>query len=395
MKRVDFLVEAKAVAPRQGALFIYGEIGNWRFDDSDVSADDVRKKLEALGELDLLDIYIDSPGGSVCQATSICAQLARMKGTRIVAHVDGLAASAASYIAVHAHELAMAKDAWLMIHEPSMWVAGDADALRAAATLADRMGEQYAQAYADKSGLNPEAIRGMMRAETWMDAQEAKALGFCDRVSDMAEDKDAPRSTAALGSMQMVALCGYANMPDAVRGDAQAVQTVRATKGGAETPDAVQMGAFETGIPAQGADTNIVGGNAPREGMTGMDLETLRKEYGELVAQLLEEGAQGERQRLQALDELPALGCGELVTAAKYGPKDVRCTAEVLAVRIVKQRAEADKAQGAQAYGDRRADAAAVAGVGAGANVHKATGASGDRDEQVQSLVKALDGAAH
>lgn len=296
-----------------------------------------------------MDIHINSAGGSVTQATAIVAMLSRMDGVQKVAYIDGLAASAASYIAVHADEIIMYKDAWLMIHEPSGGAWGTPESLRSTADALEGMREQYSRAYADRSGKPIEEIREMMRSEKWMNAQEALALGFCDAIADEGA------AAVAEALHDMVATCDYRNVPDAF-------QTPAVKKTGALT-----LEAETAGIPAQEADTNNNGGEMPPEGMENMDMDTLRREHMPLAEALLREGAQQERARIQALDALAGLagvGGDGLIAQAKYGADDQRCEASALAMRILQQRAEQDKTLGVKALKDRQEDAAVLSGIG-------------------------------
>ncbi|ARC87896.1 head maturation protease, ClpP-related [Rhodovulum sp. MB263] len=123
-------------------------------------------------------IAVNSYGGIASDGAAILAQLDRHGQVRV--EVLGVAASAASLLVMGAAEIAMHRAAHLMIHEPSNLAWGTADDLRREAGMLDKISETYAQAYARATGHPVERIRAWMAAETWMTADEALALNFCD-----------------------------------------------------------------------------------------------------------------------------------------------------------------------------------------------------------------------
>ncbi|MBL3553178.1 head maturation protease, ClpP-related [Rhodovulum sulfidophilum] len=134
-------------------------------------------------------IAVNSYGGIASDGAAILAQLDRHGQVRV--EVLGVAASAASLLVMGAAEIAMHRAAHLMIHEPSNLAWGTADDLRREAGMLDKISETYAQAYARTTGHPVERIRAWMAAETWMTADEALALNFCDGLFG---DDDAPQS---------------------------------------------------------------------------------------------------------------------------------------------------------------------------------------------------------
>ncbi|MBL3611034.1 head maturation protease, ClpP-related [Rhodovulum sulfidophilum] len=125
-------------------------------------------------------IAVNSYGGIASDGAAILAQLDRHGQVRV--EVLGVAASAASLLVMGAAEIAMHRAAHLMIHEPSNLAWGTADDLRREAGMLDKISETYAQAYARATGHPVERIRAWMAAETWMTADEALALNFCDSL---------------------------------------------------------------------------------------------------------------------------------------------------------------------------------------------------------------------
>lgn len=163
------------------SLYLYDPIdsygGYWG-----VSAKEFGEALDALPEdISEIRLYINSPGGEVWDAMAIVNQL-RRHPARVVAIVDGIAASAASVIAVTADETVMGVGSQMMIHDAWNIAIGDeADML----SMADRLGKSsdaLARIYAQKAGGTAEEWRDVMRAETWFYGGEAVAAGLADRA---------------------------------------------------------------------------------------------------------------------------------------------------------------------------------------------------------------------
>ncbi len=121
------------------------------------------------------------PGGSVFDAVAIHNALKRHAGP-VTVWVDGIAASAASYIAMAGDEIVMPENAFLMIHDPAGLVMGTAEDMRAMAEALDKVKGSLVSGYAAKSGRTTEEVSGLMSAETWFDASDAVAQGFADRL---------------------------------------------------------------------------------------------------------------------------------------------------------------------------------------------------------------------
>jgi ATP-dependent Clp protease protease subunit len=133
-----------------------------------------------------INLRINSPGGSVFGARAMASALERTHA-RVVAHVDGLAASAASLLAASADEVVMHDGAMLMIHDPWGFSVGNAQDMREQAELLDKVAGTLAQTYAKRAGKTVDEAREWMRAETWFDADEALAAGLADRIADAAQ----------------------------------------------------------------------------------------------------------------------------------------------------------------------------------------------------------------
>jgi ATP-dependent protease ClpP protease subunit len=159
-------------------LSIYDEIGAYG-----VSAKDFIAELGALPAATPIELRLNSPGGSVFDAVAIYNALKRHAGT-VTVTIDGIAASAASYLAMAGDAVVMPENAFLMIHDPSGLAIGTAADMRAMAEALDKIGASLVRGYAAKSGKPEEEIATLMSAETWFDAAEALAAGFADRLAE-------------------------------------------------------------------------------------------------------------------------------------------------------------------------------------------------------------------
>ena len=158
-------------------IYLYDEVGAFGAGSKDFLAD--------LTKLDGQHIHlrINSPGGSVIEGSAIYNSLRRHKGGLTV-HIDSLAASMASVIAMAGAPVYIADNALMMIHNPWTISAGDADQLRKEADLLDKLKSTLVNAYTRKTGMDQDQIAEMMDSETWLDAVEAVALGFADAIEE-------------------------------------------------------------------------------------------------------------------------------------------------------------------------------------------------------------------
>lgn len=172
---------AAADEPNIGELLLYGVISDSSWWEDNVSPKQFKADLDALGDVDEIRVFINSDGGDVFAGQAIYSMLKRHKA-KITVHVDGLAASIASVIAMAGDTVYMPKNAMMMIHNPWTIAFGTADDFRKLAEDMDKIRESLIVAYQDKSGQDREKIIEMMDAETWMTAEEAVELGFADEI---------------------------------------------------------------------------------------------------------------------------------------------------------------------------------------------------------------------
>jgi ATP-dependent protease ClpP protease subunit len=160
---------------------IFAAIGDWE-ELGEVSAKQFATDLSKLpSSVKRLDIHINSPGGSVFEAQAIYSRLADHRTEKVV-YVDGLAASAASIVAMVGHKIYIRANANMMIHLPSGIVMGNADDMRQMVTALDSITESMINVYAKRTGLERDEIQDLLSAETWFSPQQAVEKGFADEV---------------------------------------------------------------------------------------------------------------------------------------------------------------------------------------------------------------------
>tara|TARA_R110002049_G_scaffold96704_3_gene236363 strand:- start:1071 stop:2108 length:1038 start_codon:yes stop_codon:yes gene_type:complete len=191
-------------------VWLYGEVG-WEIQAQRVINE--LKEIDAEGKT--ITFPINSPGGDVFEGYAIGNYIKSMKA-KTVARVDALAASMASFIAISCDEVVMHENSMMMIHEPWSITMGNRADHEATAVLLGKLTDQMVAAYEEKRERTlgvvegAEDIRGLVKAETWLTASEAQALGFANEIvgsvdiaacvrADVAERfQNAPESIDAL-----------------------------------------------------------------------------------------------------------------------------------------------------------------------------------------------------
>jgi len=179
MKPVRFKVNNKTDSAE---LFIYDVVGGDLFGDG-VTPEGVANALKEMKSVKNLTVRINSPGGDVFDGVAI-RNLLLQSGKRLAVEIDGLAASIASVIAMAGDEVRMAEGGRIMIHDAWTVAIGDAEEMRRQAEILDGVSEDIAGIYAEKTKSESSEMRELMRAETWMGADEALERGFITAVSE-------------------------------------------------------------------------------------------------------------------------------------------------------------------------------------------------------------------
>lgn len=161
------------------SLYLDGYIAQESWFDDEISPREFKAELyEKDGDINL---WINSPGGDVFAASQIYTMLKEYKG-KISVKIDGIAASAASVIAMAGDEIQMSPTAMLMIHNPSTLIWGEETDMKKGIEMLSEVKESIINAYEQKTKLSRSKISQMMDRETWMSANKALELGFCDKV---------------------------------------------------------------------------------------------------------------------------------------------------------------------------------------------------------------------
>lgn len=180
MNRSWYRINAKD--GKEAEVFIYDEIGFFG-----IRAEQFVKDLSAI-QAETINLRVNTPGGNVFEGLAIYNALLAHKA-KVNTHIDGLAASIGSVIALVGDEVNIAENAFFMIHNPYALVVGEARDMRKMAETLDKMRDSLVKTYAGKTGKGEDEIKTLMDEETWFTAEEAKAAGFVDKVTGKKAEK--------------------------------------------------------------------------------------------------------------------------------------------------------------------------------------------------------------
>ena len=200
----------KNLAISSADLYVYGEIVDEKWWDSDIDAKDLRDAIDGLGNGSTLNIYVNSPGGSVFVASAMTAMLERAKerGVTVNAYVDGLAASAASFLIMAADNIIMYKNSMIMVHKPMSYAFGNANDLQSTIDALNTIEESVMIPLYEKKAIGDiEAIKQMINNETWLSAEETAEF-FNVTISEN------EAQIAAMADREL--LSRYKNVPEAL-----------------------------------------------------------------------------------------------------------------------------------------------------------------------------------
>lgn len=151
-------------------------------------------KVELTSGSGPITVWINSPGGDCVAAAQIYNMLMDYPAD-VTVRIDGIAASAASVIAMAGTKVQMSPVSVMMIHNPLTVAMGDSDEMRRAIQLLDEVKESIINAYEIKTGLSRAKLSHLMDGETWMNAKKALELGFCDEILYQPEAEPAPEDS--------------------------------------------------------------------------------------------------------------------------------------------------------------------------------------------------------
>lgn len=229
-------------------VFIYDEIGLWG-----IRAKDFIAELKALGDVQAISMYINSPGGDVFDGLAIYNVMKRSTA-KVTVYVDGIAASIASIIAMAGDEVVMPKNTFMFVHNPWSFAVGDAEDMRDVADSLEKMEGALLGVYRDKTGLEDDEIKALMDGDTMLTAVEAKEMGFADKIIE-------PVQMAAKFDVGRI---GAKNLPKEVLEMAQRNSKNGATaKGGKAAGEGDEPDGDEPNKDDPNADPNAAEGDDP------------------------------------------------------------------------------------------------------------------------------------
>lgn len=282
-------------------ILIYDVIGSW-FMDTDAAS--IANQIKAI-DADEITVRINSPGGSAFDGVAIMNAL-RAHEARIVVRVDGLAASAASVIAMAGDEIVMGPGSQMMIHEAWVFTEGDAGFLRSEADRLDKMSDSITSLYAKRAGGDFDEWRALVAAETWFTADEAVTAGLADRVDGEAVDSG---ELAATFNLSHFRFAGRGQAPAPRIPSAEAVEVNNRKEG--EMPDLMKGLRERLGFAENADEATILA--ALDEALTERAEGTQEQPLSELIAKVQSHGlAVVDEDRLKAAEAGAAAGAEAL-----------------------------------------------------------------------------------
>lgn len=217
-------------------LFLNGTIAEESWFDDDVTPQLFKNEL--MSGSGNITVWINSPGGDCVAAAQIYNMLMDYKGD-VTVKIDGIAASAASVIAMAGTKVLVSPVSMLMIHNPMTAAFGNSDEMQKAIEMLGSVKDSIINAYEIKTGLSRAKLSRLMDAETWMDANKAVELGFADEIisrTDEIEDMAAPTVSMLYSKANVVnslmekiaAKCAIAPKPTVPERTGRSVDELRA-----------------------------------------------------------------------------------------------------------------------------------------------------------------------
>lgn len=277
-------------------MILYGTIGSDEWWD-DICDKTFKEDITNLGEAENINLHINSPGGSVFAAVAIANTLKNHKA-KVTAFIDGLAASAATIITSACDVVKMPKNALFMIHNPLTWAYGNKQELEKTGVLLDKVKDSILETYLAKAkNKTKEELSALMDEEKWFNAEEAKEYGFIDEIVEEVENLQNVNNLLIVNSLAFD-ISKFKNFPNR-----------------------------RPAVPAKDI----------KEEMT---VEKFKATYPKLYENIVNQAIQGERNRIEAIENLEIAGFDDVVNTAKFKePLD----AANLALKILNIKKEKNK----------------------------------------------------
>lgn len=304
-------------------LLLYGDIAERSWWDDTATPKKFADDLAALGSVKEITVYINSGGGDVFAAQAIGNMLERNSAT-VIAHIDGLCASAATIVACHADKVVAAADASYMVHPPSMGVCDylTAEDMRNCLKALDTIRGNIVTLYAKKTGRSEDECGTWMDETNWWTAAQAKENGFVDEVDDEESDAVVENRNGMLFVNSIGMGLPFDKAPDFVK-----------SRMGAKTP-----GGFSNATNNPGQT-----GTQEEEAMEIKNKDDLMKAYPDMVNEIGKDAAMDainrERARIKDIQDMTLPGMEQTMQDALYGehPMDATAYAKEVAKAAKKQ----------------------------------------------------------
>lgn len=304
-------------------LLLYGDIAERSWWDDAATPKKFAEDLAALGAVKEITVYINSGGGDVFAAQAIGNMLERNSAT-VIAHIDGLCASAATIVACHANKVVAAADASYMVHPPSMGVCDylTAEDMRNCLKALDTIRGNIVALYAKKTGKSEDECGTWMDETNWWTAAQAKENGFVDEVDDEESDTVVENRNGMLFVNSIGMGLPFDKAPDFVK-----------SRMGAKTP-----GGFSNATNNPGQT-----GTQEEEAMEIKNKDDLMKAYPDMVNEIRKDAAidaiNRERARIKDIQDMTLPGMEQTMQDALYGehPMDSTAYAKEVAKAAKKQ----------------------------------------------------------
>lgn len=313
-----FLQFKAQAAGKNAELLVYGEIDEWW---GEVRSRDFAEQLQAITS-DEIDVRINSDGGSVFTAQAIYSSLKRHPA-KINVYIDGIAASAATIIAMAGDRIIMPENAMMMVHNPMTGAYGNAEDMREVADILDKVAETLIAVYRSKTGLDDDKIKELLSKDTYLTAAECLDLGLVDEVTSALKISASRKNSGdyVVNGLTIEA-DRYKRLPEAWRNDVECTKAVEPKK-----PETKEV--------------------------TSMTLDDFKAQHPELFQAVVDSAVQQERERIKAIEEMTMQGHEAIALSAKF---ENAITPEAFAVELIK----AEKAVKEKYLADRKADAQAA-----------------------------------
>lgn len=325
--------EIKNLTENKGELLLYGEIAESSWWGDEVTPKQFAEDLKNLGSVSEIDVRINSMGGDVFAANTI-ASLLRANSANINVYIDGIAASAATIIAMAGDTIYIPENAMMMIHDPLVGLMGyyNKKDFEDFIEILEKIKDSIATSYVAQTKKSKEEIDEIMSNETWYSGAEAVENGFADELIgldlDLKVENKGNYKFMIVNKLEFD-VTNYKNVPQNVANNVN--NSNLNTKG--------------KPIINKKVITNAqINKKLTNEGAKAMDLKELQENHPDLYNQVKnighEEGVANERERIKNIEEIAPKGYENLVNDAKF--KNT-ITAELLAMNIVKAQKKAGK----------------------------------------------------